>query len=156
MANRKSKTAKSPSFPEERFRSEHFQQAFIGFGKLQGAQFLHAGPAECRTAPRLGFVLLPGATKEAQVDGLFRVGVRDRLHQFAYLHFDAEFLLEFAAQALFKRLLWLTFASRKLPQPGQMASRGTLGDEKFASAQNQGGGDLDDWCHGVYRLVLND
>ena len=50
-------------------------------------------------------------------------------------------------QARFKGLVRLAFAAGELPQPAQVRVGMALGDEQFALAEDQGGGDIDDW-HG--------
>ena len=66
------------------------------------------------------------------------------LDQLAHGHLDAQLLAQFARQAGFKGLVRLAFAAGELPQPAQVRVGMALGDEQFAVAEDQGGGDIDD------------
>ena len=83
------------------------------------------------------------ADEKFQVDGLFRVGVGDLFKQFADGDLDAQFLAQFADQALLEGFVRLAFAAGKFPKPAQMRIRVALGDEQFAVAENQRGGNVD-------------
>ncbi|CDX42391.1 hypothetical protein MPLDJ20_50027 [Mesorhizobium plurifarium] len=58
------------------------------------------------------------------------------------LRFDAEFLMQFADQALLRRLAGLDLAAWKLPQPGELFTLGTLRQEDAPVGVDQrAGGD---------------
>jgi hypothetical protein len=89
----------------------------------------------------------PLAAIELQVDGLLRVGMSQALDQLPHRHFDAQFLMQFAGQASFERLVGLPFAAGELPEPAQVNIGMALGDEEFPLAEDQGGGNVNYW-HG--------
>jgi len=64
------------------------------------------------------------------------------LDEIFYLNFDAQFLPEFAVEALLKGLARFAFAARKFPQAAQVPASGAPGDQKFALAKNQTRGHL--------------
>ena len=68
----------------------------------------------------------------------------DAFDKFADRYFNPEFFMQFADQALLKRLPSLTFAPGKLPQPAQVALSVSLGNEELAFSKDQTGGDVDE------------
>ena len=83
------------------------------------------------------------ADKKFQVDGFLRIGVGDGLKEFADGDFHAEFLADFADEALLEGFARLAFAAGKFPQPAEMRLGVAPGDEQFAVAENEGGGNFD-------------
>jgi hypothetical protein len=69
--------------------------------------------------------------------------VRDSFHQLSYRHLDAQLLKQFSAQTVLERLARMPLSAGKFPQPAQMRVGVTLGDEKFAVANDQASGDFD-------------
>jgi hypothetical protein len=90
----------------------------------------------------LRFAAQQPADEKFQVNGFLRVGVGDGFKQFADGDFHAEFLADFADQALLEGFVRFAFAAGKFPQPAEMRFGVALGDEQFAAAENQGGGDV--------------
>jgi hypothetical protein len=89
--------------------------------------------------------MAPPATKEKlQMDGPFRIMVRERFHQFANLGLDAQFLGQLTMEALLEGLARLAFPARKFPQASQVSIRHPLGDEQFALAEDHARRHLDD------------
>ena len=68
--------------------------------------------------------------------------MRDGFHQFAYLHFDAQFLHQFPAKTLFERLACFALAARELPKATQMTVGRSLSNKKPAVAEDKAGGDV--------------
>ncbi len=62
---------------------------------------------------------------------------------------DAEFLVEFAAEGLFRRLAGFDFAAGKLPLEAHGLIGAALADEHFVCAQNQGGHHITDGAGGA-------
>ena len=85
----------------------------------------------------------PAAQEKFEADGFFGIFVGDGLEKFADLDFDAEFLQQFALQAIFIGFTGMAFAAGKFPQAAQMRLRAALGDQEQAVAENQAGGDID-------------
>jgi hypothetical protein len=90
----------------------------------------------------------------AQSDGFFRVGVGDVLKQFAGGDLHAEFLVDFAGEALLKCFARLAFAAGKLPKSAEMGFRMALGDQNFTIAENQRGADFDD-VRSLHHSMVN-
>jgi hypothetical protein len=63
----------------------------------------------------------------------------DVLDQFAHLGLDAQFLGQFALEALLEGFAGLAFSAGEFPQAAQVRARRALGDEKFAVAEDQAG-----------------
>jgi hypothetical protein len=59
------------------------------------------------------------------------------LKQCADGNFHAEFLADFADEALLKRLARLAFAAGKFPKPAKMRLRAPLRNQKFFLAENE-------------------
>jgi hypothetical protein len=78
------------------------------------------------------------------MNGFLRVGVGDGFKKFADGDFHAEFLADFAHQALLEGFVRFALAAGKFPQAAEMRLGVTLGDEQFAIAKYQGGGDIRD------------
>jgi len=76
--------------------------------------------------------------------------VRDAFKDFAHLHLDAQFLPQLPRQTFLKRLIRLTFAARKFPQPAQVRAFVPLRDEEFAVAKDEAGADFNGF-HNVMR-----
>ena len=74
----------------------------------------------------------------------------EALNQFTDLHFNSEFLPQLPHDAFFKRLIRLTFAARKFPQPAQVRALVPLRDEEFAVAEDEAGADFNGF-HNVMR-----
>ncbi len=70
--------------------------------------------------------------------------VRDGFDAFEDFHIAAEFLAEFAFQTFRKGFARFTFAAGEFPQTAQMRVSITLGDQKFAVAEDETSGDLND------------
>jgi hypothetical protein len=88
---------------------------------------------------------LPGiqaAEEESQMDGEVRVIVREALEELAHGHVNAQFLAQFAREALLKSLARVSFAAREFPQPAEMIFGSPLRDQELAVAKDQAGRDL--------------
>ena len=98
----------------------------------------------------------PEATKESQMHGPFGVVVDDVVDERINPHFDAEFLAQFAMEALLKRFACLEFAARKFPKPAQVRLGGPLRYQQGSVSENQRGGNLDgNWpVHAFPRPML--
>jgi len=105
-------------------------------------QFPLRHPGEGRAAEGLRFVGSPVAVEEFQEHALLRVIMLDGFKQFADGDFDAEFLTQFAHQAILKALTWLALAAWEFPQPAEMRPGVALCDEQFAVAEDQSGTDF--------------
>jgi hypothetical protein len=46
------------------------------------------------------------------------------------LHFDPQFLPQFAVEAFLEGLVWFPFAAGKLPEPAEVPARGPLGEQE--------------------------
>ncbi len=67
----------------------------------------------------------------------------ERFDLLEHLHFNAQFLLEFALERLLEGFAGFEFAARKFPQPAQVRLRVALGNEEFALVEYQSGGNID-------------
>ena len=67
----------------------------------------------------------------------------DARKQFFDFHFDAQLLLQFAAQTRFKRFAGRPFPARKLPQSAKMIVCAALRDEQSAVLKDKTGRDFD-------------
>ena len=63
------------------------------------------------------------ADEKFQVDGFLRISVGDFFKKFADGDFHAEFLADFADQALLEGFVRFAFAAGKFPQPAEMRIR---------------------------------
>ena len=97
-----------------------------------------------RAIQRLRFAGNQFADEKFQVDGFLWVVVADFLEEFADGNFHAEFLADFADEALLEGLARLAFAAGKFPQPAEMRLRVALRDEQFAAVEDERGADCDD------------
>ena len=88
------------------------------------------------------------ASEKFQVDGFFRIGVRNFLKQFADGNFHAQLLADFADEAAFKSFAGFALAAGKFPKSAEMRVGVTLRDEQFAVVKNERGGYFDDVAHG--------
>ena len=82
------------------------------------------------------------ADEKLQADGFFRIVVADFLEQFADGNFHAQFLADFADEALLESLAGFALAAWKFPKPAEMRLRVALRDEQFAFAEDERGADL--------------
>ena len=62
--------------------------------------------------------------------------------QFADGNFHAEFLADFADEALLKGFIRLAFAAGKFPKPAEVRRCVTLRDEQLATVEDERGADL--------------
>jgi len=69
--------------------------------------------------------------------------MRNFLEQFAHGNLHAQFLADFADEALFGCFAGLTFAAGKFPKPAQVRAMVALGDKQFAVAEDERGADFD-------------
>ena len=76
----------------------------------------------------------------------------ERFHQAADFRLDAQFLGQFAMQALLEGFARLAFPAGKFPQAAQVRLRLPLGDEQLALAKDQARRHLDD--HAFPRPML--
>ena len=113
------------------------QQSRVGGGKFMRGQLRFLNPFQSGAIQRLRFAGKQFAAKKFQVDGLFGIVVPDFLEQFANGNLRAQFLADFADEALLKAFARLAFAAGKFPQPAEMRICVTLRDEEFAFAENQ-------------------
>ena len=90
-------------------------------------QFRRADPPERRAAERLRFAAFQPADEKFQVNGFLRVGVGDGFKKFADGDFHAEFLADFAHQALFKGFARFALATGKFPQSAEMRTQSGAG-----------------------------
>ncbi len=107
-------------------------------------QFRRADPLERRAAEQPRFAAFQPADKKLQVNGFLRVGVGDGFKKFADGDLHAEFLADFARQALLEGFARFALATGEFPQPAEMGIGVAPGDEQFAAAKNQGGGNFRD------------
>jgi hypothetical protein len=63
-------------------------------------------------------------------------------HERADGNFDAEFFAQFADEALLGGFAGFAFAAGKFPQAAEVRVGVTLGDQKFAVVEEQGGADF--------------
>ena len=105
-----------PSPPKAGRCADFPQQTSIGGGKIVLIQFRPRNPLERRAiqCPRLAGNQF--ADVEFQVDVFFAVSVQNFLKQFADFDFDAEFLAQFADEAMLGGFAGLTFAAGKFPK----------------------------------------
>jgi hypothetical protein len=121
---------------------EPVEQSRVGVGKSVIVELVRSNPGKSQASARFGFVALPDAAKEFQVNGFLRIVVRDGFDQLAHRHINPEFFLQFPAQACLKRLVGVPFPTRKFPQPAEVRVRRTQRDQKLSIAKNQTGGDI--------------
>jgi hypothetical protein len=62
-------------------------------------------------------------------------------------HVDTEFFAEFADEAVFEGFVGFDFATGEFPEEAEVIAGAALGDEELASAEDQAGGDIDDFGH---------
>jgi hypothetical protein len=60
-----------------------------------------------------------------------------------YRDFDAEFLSEFAFEAVFECFARLAFAAGEFPEAGEVRAGRAAGDEEAGIAENEAGGNFD-------------
>lgn len=137
-----------PSFqPRQSIRkfktSQPRQQAGIGGGKFKPGQFRRARPADGGAIQRLRFAGQKPADEEFQADGFFGIVVDNFLKQFADGNFHAEFLADFADEALLKSFAGFQLAAGKFPQSAEMRFGVTSGDKQFSTAKNERGGNCE-------------
>ena len=65
------------------------------------------------------------------------------LENFAHGNFHAQFLADFADESLLKSFARLALAAGKFPKPAEMGVRVALGDDEFATVEDERGADLD-------------
>jgi len=75
--------------------------------------------------------------------------MRDFIEKAAHGNFHAQFLSQFTGQALLEGLGRLSLAAGEFPKSAEMRVRVPSGDEDFAIAKNQGGGNLN-------KLMIDD
>ena len=109
-----------PSAPNRSFLLQSFDQDGIGSGKFKILQFRRRYPAEIGATQGPRFIRLPITAEKLEANGSFRVGMCVGFEQLPDLHFDSEFLLEFARKALFECFSGLEFAAGKFPQSSEM------------------------------------
>jgi hypothetical protein len=95
----------------------------------------------------LGFARDKIAVEEAEADGFFGIGVGDFFELFSDGDFDGEFFAEFADEAVLEGFVGLDFTAREFPQKAEVIARAALGDEQLAGAEDEAGGDIDDFVH---------
>jgi len=108
---------------------------------IRGREFViveRAGgyPGEFGATQGLRFIVLPVAAKKLQVNGLLSVIMRHHFDARADVHFDAQFLTQFADEACLESLVRFSFASRELPESAQVHIIEAAGDQQFAIAEN--------------------
>ena len=108
-------------------------------------QFRFDHPLQSVAAQRLRLAANQPADKKFQADGLLRIVVGDGFKEFADGDGHAEFLVDFAGEALLEGFVRFAFAAGEFPQPAQMGPGVAPGDEQFAAAKDEGGGNFDDW-----------
>jgi hypothetical protein len=70
--------------------------------------------------------------------------MRHHFNAQADVHFDAQFLAQFADEACLESFVRFSFASRELPESAQVHIIEAAGDQQFAIAENQPGSNIDD------------
>ena len=113
------------------------QQSRVGGGKFMRGQLRFLNPFQSGAIQRLRFAGKQFAAKKFQVDGLFGIVVPDFLEQFANGNLRAQFLADFADEALLKGFARLAFAAGKFPKSTKVRLRVALRDEQLAGAENQ-------------------
>jgi hypothetical protein len=86
--------------------------------------------------------------EEAEADGFFGVSVGDFFDLVSDGDFDAEFFAEFADEAVLESFAELDFAAGEFPEAAEVIAGAALGDEELAGAEDEAGGDIDDFVHG--------
>ena len=71
------------------------------------------------------------------MNGFFGIVVRDFLKQFADGNFHAQFLADFADEALLESFARLRVCRREIPKVRPVRARVALRDQQFAVAKNQ-------------------
>ena len=113
-------------------------------------------PSEGVAVDGLGIAGVEGAEEEPEADGFFGIGVGDFFDLFSDGDFDAEFFAEFADEAVLEGFVGLDLAAGEFPQEAEVIAGAALGDEKFAGAEDEAGGDIDDFVHvllGVQKML---
>ena len=85
--------------------------------------------------------------EEAEADGFFGVSVGDFFDLVSDGDFDAEFFAEFADEAVLESFAELDFAAGEFPEAAEVIAGAALGDEELAGAEDEAGGDIDDFVH---------
>ena len=101
-----------------------------------GREFGLTHPFERGAAKRLRFAGSQAAEEEPQMDGEVLVIVREALEQFAHAHVHAQFLAQFAREALLEGFAGVPFAAGEFPQPPQMICGAALCDQQLAFAKD--------------------
>ena len=104
-------------------------------------------PLQFVAADRLRFSRDETTGEEFQADGFLRVGVGKILEEFTDGDLDAQFLAEFANEALLKGFVRFTFSAGEFPQATEMRVRVAPGDEKLAGAKDEAGGNFNRLFH---------
>ena len=94
------------------------------------------------------------AVEEAKADGFFGIRVGDFFDLFSDGDFDGEFFAEFAHQTVLEGFVGFDLAAGEFPQEAEVIVRAALGDEEFAGAEDQTGGDIDGFTHPDQRPML--
>ena len=115
----------------------------VSSGKVKIGQFSFANPFHGGAFQRLRFACEKLADEKFQVDGFLRVSVRDFFKQFADGNVHAEFLADFADEALLESFAGLAFAAGKFPKSAEVRLRVALGDEQSAVMEDERGADFD-------------
>ena len=119
----------------------------VSGGKLIGGEVFGGDPGEGVAVEGLGFAGDEGAVEEAEADGFFGIGVGDFFDLGADGDFDAEFFAEFAREAVLESFTGLKFAAGEFPEAAEVIAGAALGDEELAVAEDEAGGDVDDFGH---------
>jgi hypothetical protein len=110
--------------------AQAFEKSSIGGGEGVSRKFGARYPDESVAGVGLRFraTRREGAAKEQEADVFFRVGVSQFFDHFPDNGFDAEFLAQFADEALLKGFTWLALAAGKFPQAAKVVLRAALGE----------------------------
>jgi hypothetical protein len=131
-----------------------FEQPRIGRRELIFGKLVAGNPDERRAMNRARFAGRQFASKKFEMHCALRVIVHDLFNEFVDGRFDADLFAQFALETLLECFARLTFTAGKFPKAGQMGSGQTLGNEKFASVEEQGSGDFEVRGHQRRPMLL--
>src|SRR5688572_30669380 len=135
--------------PERAGGLEALDEFRVGGGEFVGGESFACDPGEGVAMNGLGFARDKIAMEEAEADRFFGIGVGDFFDLFSDRDLDAEFFAEFADEAVLEGFVRLDLTTREFPEEAEVIVRSALGDEKFAGAEDEAGGDIDDLAHSV-------